>query len=137
MKKKLFRPLACALALLLLAGCAANVASVKDGAQYPAETAAAGMNYYYRTDALAEAPEAMYYADGMPEGEPEPDWNTEEYDYMKENGFVAVSAQPFATFAADVDTAAYANLRRQLNNGETVRPDSVRVEEMINYYRDV
>ncbi len=135
MKKKLFRTLACALALLLLAGCAANVASVKDGAQYPAETAAAGMNYYYRTDALAEAPEAAYNVAGMPEGEPEPDWNTEEYDYMKENGFVAVSAQPFATFAADVDTAAYANLRRQLNNGETVRPDSVRVEEMINYFR--
>ncbi len=119
--KKIFRPLACTLALLLLTSCGQTF---KMDAPNDAEYAAPSVYYqYHDAEAIAEILEE------------EPDWNTEEYDYIKENGFVAVLAQPFATFAADVDTAAYANLRRQLNNGETVRPDSVRVEEMINYFR--
>ena len=127
MKGKWIAALACMLALFCLAGCAGE--AINSGAR--------PQGYAYKdqmdgglmmpADTAAGVPEA-----GLPE---EPDWNTEEYDYVKENGFVAVQAQPFATFAADVDTAAYANLRRQLNNGETVRPDSVRVEEMINYFR--
>lgn len=72
----------------------------------------------------AEAPAAV-----------DPDWNTEEYDYQKENSFQSVAANPFATFAADVDTASYSNFRRQILNGQSVQPDSVRVEEFINYFR--
>ena len=63
------------------------------------------------------------------------EFNTESYDYIAENGFNLVSASPFSTFAADVDTASYANFRRQiLNGGGHVIPDSIRVEEMVNYF---
>ncbi len=81
--------------------------------------------------------DAFLYAGGAAQ-EVEPqiiDWNTEEYDFQKENSFQSVKANPFATFAADVDTASYANFRRQVLQGQEVVPDSVRVEEFINYFR--
>lgn len=43
-------------------------------------------------------------------------------------------ASPLSTFAADVDTASYANLRRTLASGGRPDPESVRVEEMLNYF---
>lgn len=64
----------------------------------------------------------------------EPDWNTEEYSYREENGWKSVEASPFSTFAADVDTASYANLRRMILNGQEIPEDAVRIEEMINYF---
>ena len=33
--------------------------------------------------------------------------NDEEYNYIKENGYTAVSSAPLSTFSADVDTASY------------------------------
>lgn len=68
-------------------------------------------------------------------GESTPDWNTEEYGYLPENGFQPVALAPLSTFAADVDTASYANLRRMLLAGETVPADAVRIEEMVNYFQ--
>ena len=70
----------------------------------------------------------------VPYEEPVPDWNTEEYKYIDENGWVSTAATPFSTFAADVDTASYANLRRMLLEGREVPADAVRIEEMINYF---
>ena len=64
-----------------------------------------------------------------------PEFDTEEYSYRKENSFVSVLSSPFSTFAADVDTASYSNLRRQILKNDYVDPDSVRVEELINYFR--
>ena len=61
-------------------------------------------------------------------------WNTEEYRYFAENGWKSVRTSPFSTFAADVDTASYANLRRKLLRGENIPADAVRLEEMINYF---
>ena len=58
--------------------------------------------------------------------------NTEEYSHIEENGFQSVSLSPLSTFAADVDTASYANLRRMLLEGADVPADAVRIEEMIN-----
>lgn len=63
------------------------------------------------------------------------DWNTEEYGYLQENRFLTTVANPLSTFAADVDTASYANLRRMLLAGQEVPADAVRIEEMINYFR--
>ena len=63
-----------------------------------------------------------------------PDWNTEEYKYVGENGWMTPAGQPFSTFAADVDTASYANVRRMLLEGRQVPADAVRIEEMINYF---
>ena len=69
---------------------------------------------------------------------PYPDFNTEEYASVKENGFRDVATSPLSTFSADVDTASYCNLRRMLNDGWTpndIPSGAVRVEEMLNYFR--
>ncbi|MEP7007173.1 MAG: von Willebrand factor type A domain-containing protein, partial [Sphingomonas bacterium] len=47
----------------------------------------------------------------------------------------AVADAPVSTFAVDVDTGAYANVRRFLNQGQLPPKDAVRTEEMINYFR--
>ena len=62
-------------------------------------------------------------------------WNTNEYTYFRENGFQSVIQAPFSTFAADVDTASYAQLRSMILRGENVTAEVVRVEEMLNYFR--
>ena len=64
-----------------------------------------------------------------------PDWNTEEYSYYEDNPWMSVQASPFSTFAADVDTASYANIRRKILRGERIPEDAVRIEEMVNYFR--
>ncbi len=67
-----------------------------------------------------------------------PDFNTEEYAAVTENGFRKVATDPLSTFSADVDTASYCNLRRMLNQGFSpadIPRGSVRVEEMLNYFR--
>ena len=61
-------------------------------------------------------------------------FNTEEYDRIVDNPFVPVSQDPLATFSIDVDTAAYANVRRFLNQRMLPPPDAVRIEEMVNYF---
>ena len=60
--------------------------------------------------------------------------NDEEYNYIKENGYTAVSSAPLSTFSADVDTASYTNVRRMIDDGMDVPPDAVRIEEFINYF---
>lgn len=72
-------------------------------------------------------------------GVPEDDvnWNTEEYDNIRENVFKDVATSPLSTFSADVDTASYSNLRRLINSGYTLNeiPEgAIRAEEMINYF---
>ena len=68
---------------------------------------------------------------GMKSGEA---WNTSEYPLFRENGFQSASQAPLSTFAADVDTASYAQLRSLILRGQPVPADSVRVEEMLNYF---
>ncbi len=60
--------------------------------------------------------------------------NTEEYDKIKENEFLAVNQNPLSTFSIDVDNASYSNIRRFLNNGQMPDKGAVRIEEMINYF---
>ena len=60
--------------------------------------------------------------------------NAETYKQIKENSFVAVVQQPVTTFSADVDRAAYANVRRIIGYGQIPPKDAVRIEEMVNYF---
>ncbi|NUQ62804.1 MAG: VWA domain-containing protein [Pirellulales bacterium] len=60
---------------------------------------------------------------------------TEQYAPILENDFLPAAAQPLSTFAIDVDTASYANVRRFLTSGQLPPPDAVRIEEMVNYFR--
>ena len=62
-------------------------------------------------------------------------FNTEEYDRIYENQYLLALANPLSTFSIDVDTAAYANVRRFIKMNQLPPKDAVRVEEMINYFR--
>ncbi|HMU04699.1 MAG TPA: von Willebrand factor type A domain-containing protein, partial [Saprospiraceae bacterium] len=64
----------------------------------------------------------------------EPEINTESYDAIVENRFVSPLDEALSTFSLDVDKAAYANVRRFINNGEKPPVDAVRIEEIINYF---
>jgi Ca-activated chloride channel family protein len=61
--------------------------------------------------------------------------DTEEYESFEENKFENPATTPLSTFSIDVDNASYTNMRRFLNNGQTVPKDAVRVEEMINFFK--
>lgn len=61
-------------------------------------------------------------------------FNTEDYDNIVENKFLAATQNPLSTFSIDVDEAAYSNVRRHLENGSMPPAGAVRIEEMINYF---
>ena len=61
-------------------------------------------------------------------------YNTEDYDNIVENKFLAATQNPLSTFSIDVDEAAYSNVRRYLQNGSIPPAGAVRIEEMINYF---
>nr|WP_298720311.1 VWA domain-containing protein [uncultured Steroidobacter sp.] len=60
--------------------------------------------------------------------------DTERYQHQQDNGIQVAAEQPVSTFSIDVDTGAYANVRRFLNEGRLPPQDAVRVEELINYF---
>ncbi|MDQ0782387.1 von Willebrand factor type A domain-containing protein [Chryseobacterium sp. W4I1] len=61
--------------------------------------------------------------------------DNEGYDAFVENPFELTKNQPVSTFSIDVDNAAYSNIRRMINNGQTVDKNAVRIEEMMNYFK--
>ena len=50
------------------------------------------------------------------------------------NGVKVTTEAPVSTFSIDADTASYAWVRRSLAQGALPAPDSVRVEELVNYF---
>jgi Ca-activated chloride channel family protein len=64
-----------------------------------------------------------------------PNFNTEGYASVNENGYKNVRNNPLSTFSIDVDNASYSNIRRFINIGQLPPPDAVRIEEMINYFK--
>ena len=58
----------------------------------------------------------------------------DQFEDITPNPVKLVSEEPVSTFSIDVDTASYAFVRRALNNGYLPQKDSVRIEEMINYF---
>ena len=73
---------------------------------------------------------------GMAEmGSAEPELlDNEKYAHLDQNGIVQVAEHPVSTFSIDVDSGAYANVRRMLKAGQLPQRDAVRIEEMINYF---
>jgi Ca-activated chloride channel homolog len=65
---------------------------------------------------------------------PSADASNEAYGRIIESDFLSVRQNPFSTFSIDVDTAAYANVRRILQSGVLPPEDAVRTEECINYF---
>jgi len=61
--------------------------------------------------------------------------NNEQYGAYYDSPFVSPLKAPLSTFAIDVDTASYSNVRRYLGRRNQLPPeDAVRVEELINYF---
>ncbi len=146
-KNKLMRITAIAAVLAMLTACGGGMDESEGGQYIQAETNA------YKGDMAAPAEEVCeeegyYAADEAPFNSAEQtktdsfffgdeemtEVNTEEYNYIEENGYTAVSAAPLSTFSSDVDTASYTNVRRMIYDGIDVPSDAVRIEEMINYF---
>ena len=141
---------------LLAAGvCAASSllgCSTEPGGMAPQSATKTTTDRYARVQAASEmppgaaapAPQAPAMSPSPTEGEmskseaapiePDSGANAEAYSPIVENGFVPVLRQPLSTFSIDVDTAAYANMRRYLTQGGLPPRDSVRVEEFVNYF---
>lgn len=60
--------------------------------------------------------------------------NRENYANIDDNPIKQVAVNPVSTFSVDVDSGAYANVRRFLNRGQLPHPNAVRAEELINYF---
>ncbi len=79
----------------------------------------------------------LAYYDPYSDSYYDPYYNGENYATYVENAFNAVKDSPLSTFAADVDTASYANFRRMITDGYdlySIPSGSIRTEEMINYF---
>jgi Ca-activated chloride channel family protein len=61
--------------------------------------------------------------------------NSEGYRNYGVNAFTETAKDHLSTFSVDVDTASYAISRRKILEGVKPPPDSVRVEEYLNYFR--
>ena len=89
-------------------------------------------------DAAAGADIADCYQESCYAYDPDTGYSgAEEYSQWNESGFVSVLQQPLSTFAADVDTASYSNLRRLIREGyslDELPKGAARIEEMINYF---
>ncbi|WP_077046532.1 VWA domain-containing protein [Pseudomonas sp. KK4] len=62
------------------------------------------------------------------------DEGREQYQGLADSPIHSVAETPVSTFSADVDTGAYANVRRLLNQGRLPPEGAVRLEEMVNYF---
>ncbi|HWT68563.1 MAG TPA: VWA domain-containing protein [Pseudomonas sp.] len=146
-----FRPAAQGFAvgvLLAVAGC--GVSSKPESATVPAQ-----VQSQLKTDALQTPMVDSVTASGamakrsapvasMPNFAPMPaseiypqgyrDEQREHYQTLVDNPIHSVAEAPVSTFSADVDTGAYANVRRLLNQGRLPPEGAVRLEEMVNYF---
>lgn len=57
-----------------------------------------------------------------------------QYDSIVETDFYTAAEKESVYFSLDRNTASYSQVRAQLNAGRGVAPDSVRIEELINYF---
>lgn len=77
---------------------------------------------------------SMAYAPEMMPTPTQQQVGRDNFERVDENSIVQVKQEPVSTFSIDVDTASYAFARQSLDNGVLPQKDSVRVEEMINYF---
>lgn len=126
------------LAALLSAGCfgltACGAKKGNDGSLSGDPGYSSGNNFIFTTESGATgggttADDAIM--DGA--GGAVDDWG---YNYVPvtETPFVNVAAASSSYFSLDRNTAGYSYVRRQIVNGYSIQPQSVRVEELINYF---
>lgn len=111
----------------LLAACAAPLATP----QTPSATALPPTSYVV-AETAKESPSISTGGSAIVNDEP---YDAVFFQNYGVNPFVDTEDDHLSTFAMDVDTASYTVARRYLHDGNLPDPDSVRVEEFINYFR--
>jgi Ca-activated chloride channel family protein len=101
-----------------------------DGAAAPADAAQVG-----RMPGTAAESKLMVQPSTMPADQMLPqEENRDRVEDFKTNPVHAALEDPVSTFSIDVDTASYSFVRRSLKEGILPQADTVRVEEMVNYF---
>ena len=139
MKRKVMATLMAGTLVMTATSCSAGTKSAETTAAMAYNTTVAhadSVNGY--EGAVSDAEAEYYYEETAPyyNYEDESEFNTEEYNAIKENGFIDVANTPLSTFAADVDTGSYCNLRRMIRDGWDLDNvvSSIRTEEIVNYF---
>ena len=84
----------------------------------------------YPSDNYYEGGFATPEEDGHPFGEE----GNYQYDEVIERGFVEAATRPDSYFSLDRNTAGYSYVRNQIRQNRKISPDSVRLEELVNYF---
>lgn len=128
--------------LLAVAGCGVSSDPESAAVPAPAQPQASIQHEALRADdtmakrSARAAPIASFAAMPAPDSYPQGyrDEQREQYQALADNPIHSVAEAPVSTFSADVDTGAYANVRRLLNQGRLPPEGAVRLEEMVNYF---
>lgn len=125
--RQLSRPALLTTILLLISiaftGCSAPMAG--------APTASPSLSY----EAAPAAPEPVTYSTGGSAPVNDAAYDATFFQNYGVNPFLDTEDDHLSTFAMDVDTASYTVARRYINDGNLPDPDSVRVEEFVNYFK--
>lgn len=120
------------LALLLLSSCSENTS---DGMRQEQATSVQKSMGLPEKVAEEQALSNEMPPEPLPEEPIDPNMNTEEYDHIEDNPFLAAKKNPLSTFSIDVDKASYSNTRRYIEQMNDLPPaGAVRIEEMVNYF---
>ena len=116
---------------LIFSGCfsSSKETAIRDYEHKPSSPTNANRNVSMDTADARRQPMPMGTPGAFEEGS-----NSERYAEITENPFLETSRAPLSTFSIDVDTASYANVRRYINEGSLPPKDSVRIEELVNYF---
>ncbi|MDO5133557.1 MAG: von Willebrand factor type A domain-containing protein [Eubacteriales bacterium] len=106
--------------------------AVEESAVFDAAYESAPAEEYTQMPAASAAKTAAQEESGAEQGEA--DFNTSEYNTIRENPFKSVAASPLSTFSIDVDTAGYTELKYDILDGYEIEKDEVKIEELINYF---
>jgi Ca-activated chloride channel family protein len=66
---------------------------------------------------------------------PTEDGDDTDFKVPGENDWVVTAEEPTSTFGADVDSGSYTLMRQAVNQGMLPGPQTVRIEEYVNYFR--
>lgn len=86
----------------------------------------------YGDDTCAGEPDTPAPVD--PGESPDTPPDDREFEAVGTNPFVYAAHDPLSTFAADVDSASYDIFRKDIAAGNLPNPDSVRLEEFVNFF---
>ena len=134
------------LAVLCLVSCAKSDVREEVTSPPPAVAKSAESDIAVTGSRVAGAVDAMNY-ESLPAPPPPPapgmypqwsppyhDVGRDKFTTIVQNAFKVVREEPVSTFSIDVDTASYSWVRASLNQNVLPQPDSVRTEEMVNYF---